>query len=295
MRMRCVISALILMMVLSTGALAEDCANCPDAWDGNSINQTNEQAAIAGSTPLIPGYIYVNGEVQEKAANWAVVAGDDNHLYQDNLQHGESAWLTAKANGTNIALIVGSGNEAHQKNYAPNFIITPLQLPGSLDLVTINQVNEVILMGDNNYADQSNREKSDLTTWFGSIDLDQTNFGLVLGDNNTLVQNNTDRAAFTNWLGKINQTQANAAYLYGFENLVNQKNKDYANIGMGPLSSSPYINQTAKNLAFAISSCCSPVFIPVCNNTSMEGECPQAPSTPPVAPDFPLTDYPLDP
>ncbi len=293
--MRFVISGLILMVVLSAGSLAQDCASCPDGWQRNVINQTNKQMAIAGSTAIIPGLIYINGGVEEKAANWAVVAGDDNQLQQDNLQHGESSWLTAKGNATNSALMVGSGNEAHQENLAPNFIITPLQLPESLDLLTVDQANEAIILGDGNSADQSNREKSDLTTWFGTIDLDQNNFGLILGDNNTLVQNNTDRAEFTNWLGDMYKTQANAAYLYGFENLVDQKNKDYANINQGSISKSPYIDQTAKNLAFAISSCCSPEFMPVCENSSLEGECPTAPITPPASPDYPLSEYPLDP
>ena len=55
------------------------------------------------------------------------------------------------------------------------------------------------------------------------------------------------------------------------------------------------INQTSKNLAFAISSCCSPEFLPVCEGSAQNGTCPTLPVQPPEATELLLDEWPLDP
>ncbi len=287
--MKYIIAAVVALLVLATGALAAGsggepggcdgncdgndtnpefpCPNCPDVWQGNVIYQTNDQSSVNSQT----GYTY------QKAANWAVVAGDDNYLQQDNIQQAAVADAgAAYENSTNIALIVGNANEAYQLNDP---------------MVQLNQLNEIIILGEGNYADQSNIANANAT--YGVINQDQWNFGLIFGNNSTLVQSNVANADNQGTAAAvINQTQANAAYLYGYENYVNQANVNDATV---LVNCSSNIDQIAKNLAFAITSCCSPEFMPVCNNTSMEGECPTVPVTPPVAPEYPIEEYPLDP
>jgi hypothetical protein len=288
--MKYIIAALATMLLLSSGAMAvvgaggfpvgcgaggtvnpqfpnASCPNCPAVFMGNHIDQMNDQSSTASQ----------NGSSEQKASNWAVVAGDNNYLFQTNIQSSLVADNgTTNQSAKNLALLVGTGNEAHQLNDPT---------------ASLTQMNEVIILGFYNYANQSNYAAADAGN--ATVYQKQNNFGLIFGNNSTLNQTNIAEAYnYGDPAAVINQTQANAAYLYGFENMISQNNYDNATVDV---NCSGQINQTAKNLAFAITSCCSPEFIPVCNNTSMEGECPAVPSTPPAAPAYPLTEYPLDP
>jgi hypothetical protein len=288
--MKYIIAALVAMLLLTSGAMAlvgaggfevgatsggtpnpdypnASCPNCPAVFMGNNIVQVNNQSSTASQ----------DGYSSQKSVNWAVVAGDNNYLFQTNIQSSLVADNgSVNENSTNLGLIVGTGNEAHQLNDPTS---------------DLTQMNEVIVIGNYNYANQSNYAAADAGN--ATVYQSQHNFGLIFGNNSTLLQTNIAEAYNYGDPGAvINQTQANAAYLYGYENMVNQTNIHNATVDMNTTGS---INQTAKNLAFAITSCCSPEFIPVCNNTSMEGECPAVPSTPPAAPAYPLSEYPLDP
>jgi hypothetical protein len=234
---------------------------------GNIIVQTNDQSALASES----------GSSVQRAANWAVAAGDDNRLYQTNILPLQVSGMgMIYQNSTNLGLLIGTGDEAHQFNDPTS---------------SLSQMNEVIILGFYNYANQSNYASADARN--ATVYQKQNSFGLIFGNNSTLLQSNMAEAYnYGDEVASINQTQANAAYLYGFENRINQTNIDSATIDANSTAS---IDQTAKNLAFAISSCCSPKFIPVCENYSMEGECPEVPGTPPASPEYPLTDYPLDP
>jgi hypothetical protein len=218
-----------------------------------------------------------NGSSEQKASNWAVVAGDNNYLFQTNIQPLQAADIgTTNQNSTNLGLIVGTGNGVHQLNDPTSPLI---------------QMNEVIAIGFYNYANQSNYAAADAGN--DTVYQKKNNFVLIFGNNSSLNQTNVAEAYNYGDPGAvINQTQANAAYLYGIDNMVNQTNINNATVDMNTTGS---INQTSKNLAFAITSCCSPEFIPVCENESMSQPCPAVPSTPPEAPAYPLTEYPLDP
>ncbi len=288
--MKYIIAAVAAMLLLTSGAMAlvgaggfevgatsggtpnpdypnASCPNCPAVFMGNNIVQTNDQSSIGS-----------DGSSSQKAANWAVVAGDNNYLFQTNVQDSLVANDgTVNQNSTNLGLLIGTGNEAHQLNDPA---------------ASLSQMNEVIILGNYNYANQSNNATADAGN--ATVYQSQNNFGLIFGNNSTLIQSNMAEAYNYGDVGSvINQTQANAAYLYGYENMINQTNINNATVNANSTAS---INQTAKNLAFAISSCCSPEFTPVCeNNTTFSEGCPAVPSTPPVAPEYPLADYPLDP
>jgi hypothetical protein len=287
--MKYIIVAIAAMLLLTSGAMArigaggfpvgcgdgtvnpqfpnESCPNCPEIFMGNHIDQMNDQSSINSQ----------DGDTVQKAANWAVVAGDSNYLFQTNIQSAAAADNgTVNQSSTNLGLLIGTGNEAHQFNDPT---------------ASLSQMNEVIILGFYNYANQSNYAAADAGN--ASVYQKQNNFGLIFGNNSTLLQSNMAEAYnYGDEVASINQTQANAAYLYGYENMINQTNINNATV---LVDCSGQINQTAKNLAFAITSCCTPEFTTVCENYSMEGECPAVPSTPPAAPEYPLTEYPLDP
>jgi hypothetical protein len=293
----------IALLMLASGALAAccgencngqgvdtdvpGCPGCPpgDTWVGNLIEQNNYQQAK----------ISLLGEVYEKGANWGVVAGDDNYLNQDNVQRGASNWFLAASNATNVALILGNGNDVIQLNDpAPSEPDFEIDIPFLFDeLLKTKQLNEIIVLGDENNVLQQNWEKSKVRTISATIAMDQWNFGMILGDGNILDQNNSVKA-YTNTLsiGGIDQTQANAAYLYGFNNSAAQRNNNYAELNQFTVGS---IDQTAKNLAFAVSSCCATDFVPICENQTVTPECPGFPVVPEVPAWNGTLPFPMDP
>jgi hypothetical protein len=256
-------TALALLVVLAL-------VSCAGAFTGNQITQANYASAHAS------GF----GTINEKEANWAVVCGDGNALYQDNLQDAYAATADEKLRATNIALVVGIGNKANQKND-----------PSSIE---VNQVNELLVLGTNNVAKQENTASWDVGNC-GTVTQDQNNFGVIFGRDNNLTQANY--ASGSNSGNRdVAQVEANAAYVYGEMNRVSQSNTldGYADLCTG------LTNQTAKNLAFAISSCCSATYIapsesfslqPGCNSSSQVLNCPgipEVPCPPALTPEFPL-------
>jgi hypothetical protein len=258
------------------------CPGCQEVWKGNEISQSNNQIAVAG----------LRASIYEKAANWGITAGDSNELYQDNAQEGSLNGGIATSDERNFGLLVGSANEVHQLNdpmKADKFnIAANLQRKNAM---VINETNEAIVLGDKNYAKQQNRETSKVSNLQGPDSVSEDNFALILGDHNKVRQVNKVKAA-NNGRGPIEVTEANAAYAYGYKSLIDQTNVDDAKV---VARCTGQINQTSKNLAFAISSCCSPEFLPKCEGSALNGTCPTTPQVPPTAPEFPLDDWPLDP
>jgi hypothetical protein len=190
---------------------------------GNVITQSNCGMATA----------LISGNIDENAANWAVICGDDNELLQDNWQSAYTCSATVNLSADNVALIIGESNNALQMNDPTS--------------VYVAQVNELLVLGTSNEVNQANNANWGADE--GDVEQDQDNFGVVFGADNELNQTNI---AYGNNFGPINVTQAeaNAAYIYGKLNLIDQANdvRGYADLCSG------MINQTAKNLAFAISS-----------------------------------------
>ena len=233
--------------------------SCAGAFTGNDIIQTNYASATA------TGF----GTITEKEANWAVVCGDGNTLYQDNWQNANAITADEKLKATNIALMVGTDNYATQKND-----------PSTIE---VNQMNELLVIGTANNAKQENT-----ADWavgdFGAVKQDQNNFGVIFGTGNDLNQSNYADGENTG-IRNVTQVEANAAYLYGEMNRVTQSNSlyGYADLCTG------LTNQTAKNLAFAISSCPTIEYIPGCeafslqpgcNNSDQSLDCPGIPEVP---------------
>lgn len=264
--MKYVLSALaVALLVLVSGALSE----CTGGFYGNRINQINDQTAVSPA-PESPTMGF-----NQKAANWAVVCGDANKLNQTNIQDYPRR-VDPVQKSTNFALILGYANAFDQlnENYGIN----------------ATQSNMVIILGQSNTGNQSNYAAS-MSPGKGDVIQIEDNFGLIIGQLNQLHQNNT-AIAFNGGTQPIIQIKSNVASPIGISNSITQFNHNKAYITNDTTSN---LIQIDKNLAFAISSCCSPEFILACNNTSMEGECPDVPTTPPVAPEFPLEEYPLDP
>jgi hypothetical protein len=260
----------------------ESCLGCQETWKGNTISQSNYQTATGGLRALI----------YEREANWGVTAGDGNGLYQNNSQSGSMNGSIATSYEVNFGLLVGSGNEVHQLNdplKADKFFINAnLQRK---DAMAIEETNQAIVLGDQNYANQRNRETTKVSNLKGPDAVSENNFALILGDENKVKQLNRAKAT-NNGKGPIEITEANAAYAYGYKNLIDQTNVDDSKV---VAQCTGDINQTSKNLAFAISSCCSPEFLPVCEGSAQNGTCPTLPVQPPEAPELLLDEWPLDP
>jgi hypothetical protein len=240
----------------------------------DTIDQSNIQDAYAGG---------VSGSVTQNAANYGVVYGQGNHLSQENLQDVNTTEFDIKERATNIALVIGESNSARQIND-----------PAAVD---IQQLNELMMIGTENKVRQSN--KASMESWsLGAVVQDQTNFGVVFGDSNRL--NQTNKAdAVQSGTENISQTAANAGYIYGLGEKVSQKNDQKSQVAD---ACGAFTNQTAKNLAFAITSWTVAEYIPPSDVFMMipEGNFSLQIPIMPGIPDLPAppaleTEFPMDP
>jgi len=261
----------IVVLLVALALLSSAVAQTPLAK--NTITQSNTQDALAQS----------RGNIYEKAANWAVVIGDGNQLTQTNIQpYFENNSVDISANSTNVGLVLGHNNIASQFND-----------PGA---IYVKQMNELIIIGSGSNASQSNMAGSS-SSGNGSIMQRQDNFAVLFGNNTGLDQSNT-AYALNNGNGSINQTEANVAYVYG-DSTVNQYNTLDVN---ATENCTGYVNQVAKNLAFAISGNITPIYMAPSNITILQpsmSNSTQVPSTPtiPTLPSAPIFDFefPMDP
>jgi hypothetical protein len=267
-------SALIVLMILSS-------AEVISAFEDNNIVQNNDARAYAIGT----------GSIYEKNGNWAVACGDANIVHQDNIQDYSANIGKVDERASNIALAIGLGNDVRQLNDPGRIWVAP---PSEINL---RQLNEMLCLGKDNDANQTNWAYPTILSASCRIDQDQTNFGVIFGGENNLAQYNL-ADGLNSGDGALVQTEANSAYVYGEKNRVDQKNLldadalAYYRCGA--------INQTAKNLAFAISSCPIIEYIPGCESFTLRPGCscssqtlncpgiPEAPCPPELTPEFQL-------
>jgi hypothetical protein len=267
-------SALIMLMILSSVGVIS-------AFEGNNIVQNNE----------VNAYAVGSGSIYEKNGNWAVACGDANTVHQDNIQDYSANLGQINEKASNIALAIGIGNDVGQLNDPGKIWVTP---PSEINLL---QLNEILCLGEDNDVNQTNWAYPTISSSSCKVNQDQTNFGVIFGDENNLSQYEL-ADGFNTGDKVLRQTEANSAYLYGKNNRVSQENILYADALA--YYSCGTINQTAKNLAFAISSCCTPTYIPPyesfslqpgCNSSSQVLNCPgipEVPCPPELTPQFPL-------
>jgi len=225
MRLSLALATLIVLALISSTS----------AFEGNQIHLRNDLGAGAS------GF----GRVDQHAGNTAIVCGDDNKVDQFN---NKGIWGSEQSSSgydaSNIALVVGQSNDVGQLN-------DPIALQ-----LGLNQINELMVIGQENKAFQANA-----VTWvnaYGNVtgDIDQANFGIIFGAGNDLAQfNNASPMAY--YRGTVTQDESNAAYIYGINNGATLENNLYASVMDGGVT-----NQTAKNLAFAITSGDEAFYVP---------------------------------